>query len=108
LRIEQVFTNLLANALKYAAGTPVEIVLAGKEEEVTAMVSDAGPGIPESEWARLFRRFERAAPMRNFGGLGLGLYVARQIVEAHGGDIRLTGGRPRGAHFLIRLPRGPR
>ena len=105
LRIEQVITNLLTNALKYAAGTPVEIALAGNEREVTVTVSDAGPGIPESEWERIFRRFERAAPMRNFGGLGLGLYVARQIVEAHGGEIHLASGRPRGAHFVIRLPR---
>jgi PAS domain S-box-containing protein len=107
LRIEQVVTNLLANALKYAAGTPVDIVLSGNEQEVTLTVSDGGPGIAESEWDRIFLRFERAASMRNFGGLGLGLYVARQIVEAHGGDIRLSRLRPKGAHFVIRLPRVP-
>jgi len=105
LRIEQVVTNLLVNALKYAAGTPVDIVLSGNEKEVTLTVSDGGPGIPESEWDRIFLRFERATSRRNFGGLGLGLYVARQIVEAHGGDIRLTRPRPKGAHFVIRLPR---
>ncbi len=107
LRIEQVVTNLLTNALKYAAGSPVEIVVTGDETEATLTVSDAGPGIPESEWERVFRRFERAAPMRNFGGLGLGLYVARQIVEAHGGDIQLARTRKKGAHFVIRLPRVP-
>ena len=53
-------------------------------------ISDEGPGIPESEQERIFVRFERAAPTRNFGGLGLGLYVARQIVEAHGGEISLA------------------
>ncbi len=105
LRIEQVVTNLLTNALKYAAGTPVEIVLSGTEQDVTLTMSDEGPGIPESEKERVFLRFERAAPMRNFGGLGLGLYVARQIVEAHGGEISLIAGRPRGAHFVLRLPR---
>ena len=94
LRIEQVVTNLLGNALKYAAGTPVDIVLGGNEKEVTLTVSDGGPGIPESEWDRIFLRFERAASKRNYGGLGLGLYVVRQIVEAHGGNIQLTRPRP--------------
>jgi len=107
LRIEQVVTNLLVNALKYAAGTPVDFVLSGSESEVTLTMSDGGPGIPESDWDRIFRRFERAASMRSFGGLGLGLYVARQIVEAHGGDIRLLRPQPKGAHFMIRLPRSP-
>ncbi|HEY1905733.1 MAG TPA: PAS domain-containing sensor histidine kinase [Myxococcaceae bacterium] len=105
LRIEQVVTNILVNALKYASGTQVDIVLSGDESEVTIRMADGGPGIPESEWERIFRRFERAAPMRNFGGLGLGLYVARQIVEAHGGTIDLAPGRARGAEFVIRLPR---
>lgn len=105
LRIEQVVTNILVNALKYASGTPVDIMLTGNDEEVTIRIADGGPGIPESEWERIFRRFERAAPMRNFGGLGLGLYVARQIVEAHGGTIDLAPGRARGAEFVIRLPR---
>jgi PAS domain S-box-containing protein len=105
LRLEQVVTNLLVNALKYASGTPVDILLTGDEPEVTIRITDGGPGIPESEWERIFRRFERAAPMRNFGGLGLGLYVARQIVEAHGGTIDLAPGRARGAEFVIQLPR---
>ena len=105
LRIEQVVTNLLGNSLKYAAGTPVELGVSGTEREVTLTVSDGGPGIPESEWDRIFLRFERAVPMRNFGGLGLGLYVCRQIIEAHGGEIHLARLRPRGAHFVIQLPR---
>ena len=108
LRIEQVVTNLLTNALKYAAGTLVEITLAGTERDVLLTISDGGPGIPESERERVFLRFERAAPMRNFGGLGLGLYVARQIVEAHGGEIQLVHPRVKGAQFDIRLPRTPR
>jgi len=105
LRMEQVVINLLTNSFKYAAGTPVEISLRGSEQEVVLTMSDAGPGIAESEWERIFHRFERATPMRNFGGLGLGLYVARQIVEAHGGDIRPAHLRPEGAHFVIRLPK---
>jgi len=104
LRVEQVVVNLLANSLKYAAGTPVELELHGDPDGVELTVSDAGPGIPASESERIFHRFERAAPMRHFGGLGLGLYVARQIVEAHGGEIHLTPLRARGAQFVIRLP----
>jgi hypothetical protein len=107
LRIEQVVTNLLTNALKYAAGTPVEITLAGTEHDVLLTIADTGPGIPESERERVFLRFERAAPMRNFGGLGLGLYVARQIVEAHAGEIHLVHPWAKGARFDIRLPRTP-
>jgi len=108
VRIEQVITNLLSNSLKYAAGSPVEFTVDGGEEEVVLTVSDAGPGIPQADGDRIFQRFERAASLRNYGGLGLGLYVARQIVEAHGGSIRLAQLRPVGAHFVIRLPRQPR
>src|SRR5262249_20275405 len=85
---------------------PVEIAVRGSEHEVVLTISDAGPGIPESEWERIFRRFERAAPMRNFGGLGLGLYVARQIVEAHGGGIPPAPLPPPGAP-LRHPPRPP-
>ncbi|HSP18060.1 MAG TPA: PAS domain-containing sensor histidine kinase [Myxococcaceae bacterium] len=108
LRIEQVVTNLLTNALKYAAGTPVELSVAGEANTVVLTVTDRGPGIPQSERDRIFRRFERAAPMRNFGGLGLGLYVARQIVEAHGGEITIAPGHSVGVQFAIRLPRQAR
>jgi PAS domain S-box-containing protein len=107
LRIEQLITNLLTNSLKYAQGSPVELSVQGTESEVVLTVSDSGPGIPASEWDRIFRRFERAAPITNYGGLGLGLYVARQIVEAHGGAIQIAQLRPEGAHFVIRLPREP-
>ncbi|MGZ5958584.1 MAG: PAS domain-containing sensor histidine kinase [Myxococcaceae bacterium] len=113
LRIEQVVTNLLTNSLKYAAGTPVELVVRGDEKDAVLTVSDRGPGIPASEQDRIFGRFERAAPIRNFGGLGLGLYVARQIVEAHGGEISMAPRQSVGAEFVVRLPRhapsgGPR
>jgi PAS domain S-box-containing protein len=105
LRIEQVVTNLLTNSLKYAAGTPVELGVRGEAKDVVLTVSDRGPGIPASEQERIFRRFERAAPIRNFGGLGLGLYVARQIVEVHGGEISIAPEQSVGVQFVIRLPR---
>ena len=107
LRIEQVVTNLLGNSLKYAAGTPVELTVREDGRDAVLTVSDKGPGIPESERERIFGRFERAAEIRHFGGLGLGLYVARQIVEAHGGEIAIAPARPPGVEFVIRLPRQP-
>ena len=105
LRVEQVVTNLLSNALKYAAGTSVELGVKGVGENAVLTVSDHGPGIPQSEWDRVFGRFERAASIRHYGGLGLGLYVARQVVEAHGGSISIQAVKPRGARFVVTLPR---
>jgi PAS domain S-box-containing protein len=107
LRIEQVVTNLLTNSLKYAAGTPVELEVHGDAGDAVLTISDEGPGIPQADQERIFGRFVRATPIRNFGGLGLGLYVARQIVEAHGGEISIGPPRPRGIQFVIRLPRHP-
>ncbi|WP_164007024.1 sensor histidine kinase [Pyxidicoccus trucidator] len=107
LRLEQVVTNLLANAFKYAAGTPVELAVRAEGANAVITVSDQGPGIPESEWARIFGRFERAASMRHFGGMGLGLYVVREIVEGHGGTVSIEAVRPQGTRFVVTLPRIP-
>jgi PAS domain S-box-containing protein len=104
LRIEQVLTNLVANAIKYAAGKPIE-VWAGREDEMAMLrVRDHGPGIAASELPRIFERFERAASTRHYGGMGLGLYVARQIAEAHGGGIDAANLDDGGACFTVRLP----
>jgi PAS domain S-box-containing protein len=108
LRLEQVVTNLVSNALKYAAGTPVELAVRAQGANAVLTVSDRGPGIPQSEWSRIFGRFERAASIRHYGGMGLGLYVSRQIVEAHGGTISIEAVEPHGARFIVTLPRGPR
>ena len=105
LRMEQVVTNLLSNSLKYAAGTPVELSVKAEGGTAILIISDQGPGIPASEWDRIFGRFERAASIRHYGGLGLGLYVARQIVEAHGGTISVSAVEPRGVRFVVTLPR---
>jgi PAS domain S-box-containing protein len=104
LRIEQVIMNLLSNALKYAAGAPVEV--RAYQEGVMAIIeiSDRGPGIATEDMDRIFGRFERAASMRHYGGLGLGLYVSRQIVEAQGGTIEAHNRPGGGATFAVRLP----
>ncbi|HEY0096635.1 MAG TPA: sensor histidine kinase, partial [Archangium sp.] len=104
LRLEQVISNLLANAFKYAAGSPVELSVTREGPEAVLVITDKGPGIPEKDQARLFNRFERAAPMKHYGGLGLGLYVAREIVQAHGGSISMHSPPEGGARFTVRLP----
>lgn len=106
-RIEQVLTNLLSNALKYGSGHPVRITVRGDETSARVEVSDRGPGVAEADRMRIFRRFERAVSFRNYGGLGLGLYIAREIVEAHGGAIAATNGAGGGATFVVTLPRRP-
>jgi PAS domain S-box-containing protein len=104
LRIEQVLTHLLSNAFKYAAGGPVELSLAREGTEALLVITDSGPGLPEAALPRLFGRFERAASMSHYGGLGLGLYVCREIVEAHGGSISAENAPGGGARFTVRLP----
>ncbi|MFL5292728.1 MAG: PAS domain S-box protein [Myxococcales bacterium] len=105
MRLEQVFANLLGNALKYAAGSKVTIRVAASDGEVKVEVADRGPGIAAEDAARVFGRFERAAPARHYGGLGLGLYIARQVVEAHGGTIEVRETPGGGATFSVILPR---
>jgi predicted ATPase/signal transduction histidine kinase/tRNA A-37 threonylcarbamoyl transferase component Bud32 len=106
LRIEQVLVSLLMNALKFAPNEPVVISVEAREGKAVLTVQDRGPGLSETEAARLFRRFERVAS-RNFGGLGLGLFISRQIAEAHGGRIRVESTPGSGATFVVELPLQP-
>jgi PAS domain S-box-containing protein len=106
-RVEQVLNNLLTNAIRYGAGAPIEITLTAEGGEAVLRVRDNGPGIPEQDLKRIFGRFERASSMRNYGGLGLGLYVARQLIEAHGGTVSAQNPPSGGACFTVRLPRAP-
>jgi signal transduction histidine kinase len=104
LRIEQVVVNLLANAIKYGAGGAIEIDVRCADTCATIEVSDRGPGVAESDLVRIFQRFERASSIRHYGGLGLGLYVSREIVEAHAGSITASNRPGGGAMFAVRLP----
>jgi two-component system sensor kinase FixL len=107
MRLEQVVTNLLLNASKFGQGKPIAVEVEADGPRARLRVSDQGMGIAPEHHARVFERFERAVPIANFGGLGLGLYVARQIVEAHGGEIRVESLPGAGATFTVELPRDP-
>jgi PAS domain S-box-containing protein len=105
LRVEQVVMNLVSNAIKYGAGSPIVVTAWADADDVVIEVADRGPGVPAEDLARIFERFERAASLRHYGGLGLGLYLSRQIVEAQGGTISARNRREGGTCFTVRLPR---
>jgi PAS domain S-box-containing protein len=104
LRMEQVVTNLLSNAIKYGAKKPIEVVLEPRIGAATLRVSDQGIGIDPDNQRRIFDRFERAVSSRHYGGLGMGLYITRQIVEAHGGTISVQSTPEKGSTFIVELP----
>ncbi len=104
-RIAQVCTNLLTNAIKYGAGKPIVLRIWSNGLQAYLSVEDHGIGIPSDQQKRIFGRFERAVSHRHYGGLGLGLYICRQIVEAHGGAIELTSNDGGGTTFTVTLPR---
>ncbi len=106
-RLEQVVTNLLANAAKFGRSKPITLHVAPDGPRARLRVTDRGIGIPAEDQARIFERFERAVTSQHFGGLGLGLYIARQIVEAHDGEIRIESAPGTGTSFVVVLPREP-
>jgi PAS domain S-box-containing protein len=106
-RLDQVLTNLLSNAIKYGAGKPVHVGVIGPSNgggKVRVVVRDEGIGIETSAQARIFGRFERAVSDRHYGGFGLGLWIVRELVEAHGGNVRFESEPGRGSTFVVELP----
>lgn len=106
-RMERVLANLLTNALKYSPNdSPVEVRLGTREEGVIVAIADRGAGIPEEDLPHLFDRFYRSKRHRKSEGLGLGLYISKMVVEAHGGRIWVESELGRGSTFYVSLPAG--
>jgi PAS domain S-box-containing protein len=103
-RMERVAANLVANALRFGPGQPVRVSLRRREGRAVLEVTDRGIGISPDDQERIFDRFERAVNERNFGGLGLGLTIARHVVQASGGTIGVTSAPGQGATFTVELP----
>lgn len=104
LRLEQALMNLISNACKYAPRSFIEVGVEVLGEQVRLWVSDAGPGIAEEHIERILNRFERAVSSSHYGGMGLGLYVTRQIAEAHGGTIEVDSTPGADTTFSLLLP----
>lgn len=106
LRLDQVLTNLLSNALKYGDGKPVSARVDSDGVTARIAVADHGIGIAPSEQLRIFERFERGRAARGYGGFGLGLWISREIVSALGGRIEVESAPGAGATFRVELPVG--
>jgi signal transduction histidine kinase len=105
-RIDQVLSNLLSNAIRYGRGKPIVVGAVSLGQTARFWVEDLGIGIPVEHQARIFQRFERAAPSTNYAGLGLGLWISRQLVEAMGGTISVRSVVDAGSIFTVDVPRG--
>jgi signal transduction histidine kinase len=103
MRMGQVITNLLSNAIKYGCGKPIEISLRADGNQAVICVVDGGGGIVPEQQSLIFERFERAQTDTGISGLGLGLYIAQQIVKAHGGMISVESSVGKGSVFTVRV-----
>ncbi|HEX7604230.1 MAG TPA: ATP-binding protein [Polyangiaceae bacterium] len=103
-RIEQVFRNLLSNAIKYAPKSEIGVFVGERSGLAVAEVRDHGMGIAQKDVERIFGQFERAVHPRNYGGLGLGLFIVQQIARAHAGEARVESKLGEGSRFWIELP----
>jgi signal transduction histidine kinase len=106
--LERVLVNLLSNALKYSArSSPVEVAIRSEARDVLVEVRDHGVGIAPEDQARIFERYYRVRRSRRQEGLGLGLFIARRLVEAHGGRIEVESSLGAGTTFRVSFPRAP-
>lgn len=103
-RLSQVVANLLNNAIKFGRGNPIEVTLHKEGSEAVLRVADEGIGIPADKLGVVFDRFERVIPEKHFQGMGLGLYIVKQIVDAHHGSVRVESVLGQGSVFTVRLP----
>jgi signal transduction histidine kinase len=103
-RLELVVGNLLSNAIKFGGRKTIEVTVEPTSQGARLVVCDQGIGIGSEQIAHIFERFSRAESVRNYGGLGLGLYVVRRLVEAHGGKVRVESKLGAGSTFTVDLP----
>ncbi len=103
-RMDQVITNLVANAIKYGAGTPITVRVGKVGNQALVEIQDNGIGIAKEHHERIFQRFERISSSQSVSGMGLGLYITRQIVDMHEGNLELESELGKGALFRVRLP----
>lgn len=103
-KLEQVVEHLLSNALKFSEGKPVRVSVGASQSGASISVVDRGMGIALDKQERIFEKFERAVPSSRISGLGLGLYLAREIVKAHGGRVAVESRPGQGARFTVELP----
>jgi signal transduction histidine kinase len=103
-RVEQIFINLISNAMKYGAGKPIKVTVQGKDGYAQFQVRDHGIGIDPADQERIFRRFERAVSADFYNGIGLGLFIAHEIVRMHQGSIHVDSALGQGATFSVSLP----
>jgi signal transduction histidine kinase len=104
-RLDTALTNLLTNAMKYGRREPIDVVLEEQGNNAVVRVTDRGIGIDTRDQERIFERFERAVPDRHYGGFGVGLWLTREVVQAHRGTISVESEPGRGATFTMILPR---
>lgn len=104
VRLEQVLANLITNAIKFGAGKPIKVLVSRDQQWLRMAVVDLGIGIGPKDKERIFHRFEQVTQQSPNGGLGLGLYITKQIVEAQGGRISVESQLNVGTTFLVELP----
>ncbi|XYI01646.1 sensor histidine kinase [Sorangium sp. So ce1128] len=107
-QLERMAFHLIKNAITFGEDKPITVEVRATRLWARLIVRDHGMGIAREDQERIFARFERAVPVERFGGLGLGLYIARAAARAHGGAIRVESELGRGAAFIVDLPLGPR
>jgi signal transduction histidine kinase len=106
-RMEQLSINLITNAIKFGGRKPIGVTVEEVDGVARLQVTDSGIGIPPDVQERIFERYERGVSARHYAGLGLGLYIVRTIVEAHGGRVWVRSAPGEGSTFTVELPVWP-
>jgi signal transduction histidine kinase len=104
MRLDQIVTNLVSNAIKYGEGKPIAVTTAVRADRVVLTVEDHGGGIPQELQRQIFEPFVRAARAHAAGGLGLGLHIVRDLTRRMGGDVWVDSAPGQGATFTVELP----